>query len=690
MFSSSDDNVNVLAMQIQATHAPDGREVDVRPLLRIIEEIFKRATPNMAAIVAPGIQGLTEALEDKTRQGNFVSVEALAHIVDRISCELACKCSGSQEADTITISMLNMLANYSWDAKLVLLLSAFALNYGEFWLVAQNYTSNQLAKSVAFLRQLPEILDHSSILKPQFEAVNNLVKVMLEITRCIVELVELPPQYITTDDAALSMALVHMPIAVYWTIRSAVACVSRFSGLAGLGHEQIVSTAEGWELPTLAHKISNMHSHLATQLATCYRHIDERKVVVAYQNLLHLLEVIDTDNISILKELICPKDDPQPLFDGATHKRVDVYVLRRKTVLLLISDLDILQEELAVLEHIYAEALQPPSRTERQFEVVWLPISDPNSPWTETRKKQFETLQASMQWYSVHNPSYLERAVIKLIKEVWNFRGKPILVVLDPQGQVANPNALHMMWIWGSAAFPFCTAREEDLWKTETWGLELLVYGIDPTILTWISEGRYICLYGGEDMQWIQKFTFAARDMAQAAGISLGMVYVGKSYPKERVRRNTEAIREEKLSHFWQDLNSVRRFWFRIESMWQSKIQLGRTVENDPVMQEVMTLMSFDGSEGGWALLSRGSAEMTKAKGSTFLACLMQYETWKEQAQVKGLVPAIGDHLMQLQTPHHCNRLVLPGTAGRIPERVVCSECGRSMEKFIMYKCCDD
>lgn len=97
-----------------------------------------------------------------------------------------------------------------------------------------------------------------------------------------------------------------------------------------------------------------------------------------------------------------------------------------------------------------------------------------------------------MQWYSVHNPSYLERAVIKLIKEVWNFRGKPILVVLDPQGQVANPNALHMMWIWGSAAFPFCTAREEDLWKTETWGLELLVYGIDPTILTWVCESSQL------------------------------------------------------------------------------------------------------------------------------------------------------------------------------------------------------
>ena len=30
-------------------------------------------------------------------------------------------------------------------------------------------------------------------------------------------------------------------------------------------------------------------------------------------------------------------------------------------------------------------------------------------------------------------------------KEVWHFRNKPILVVLDPQGKAVSPNAIHMM-----------------------------------------------------------------------------------------------------------------------------------------------------------------------------------------------------------------------------------------------------
>ena len=132
-----------------------------------------------------------------------------------------------------------MLTNYSWDAKLVLALSACALNYGEFWLLAQNYTTNQLAKSVAILRQLLEILERTSMLNARFDEINNLVKVMLDITRCVVEFRELPPQYITSDVAALSMALAHIPVAVYWTIRGIVACGSQIAGITGLRHEYV-------------------------------------------------------------------------------------------------------------------------------------------------------------------------------------------------------------------------------------------------------------------------------------------------------------------------------------------------------------------------------------------------------------------------------------------------------------------
>ena len=38
----SDDNMMV--KQIQATHAPDGREFDVRPLYQLVEDILNRAT----------------------------------------------------------------------------------------------------------------------------------------------------------------------------------------------------------------------------------------------------------------------------------------------------------------------------------------------------------------------------------------------------------------------------------------------------------------------------------------------------------------------------------------------------------------------------------------------------------------------------------------------------------------------
>ena len=92
-----------------------------------------------------------------------------------------------------------------------------------------------------------------------------------------------------------------------------------------------------------------------------------------------------------------------------------------------------------------------------------------------------------MPWFSVHEPSIIERSVIRFIKEKWNFTKKTILVALDPQGKVSSTNALHMLWIWGNQAFPFTSEREEALWKTESWRLELLIDGIDLSILDWVS-----------------------------------------------------------------------------------------------------------------------------------------------------------------------------------------------------------
>ena len=168
------------------------------------------------------------------------------------------------------------------------------------------------------------------------------------------------------------------------------------------------------------------------------------------------------------------------------------------------------------------------------------------------------------------------------------------------------------------------------------------------------------------------------------------MLYVGKSNPKEKARKINGVIVNENLSHVLPDLTLIWFFWVRLESMWHSKVQHKRTVENDTIMQEIMTMLSFDGSDQGWAVISKGPAEMAKAKGDTILKAFEEFDLWSTNANENGFMPAMVDHLHELHSPFHCNRLILPGTTGSIPERVVCAECGRLMEKFIMYRCCTD
>ena len=150
--------------------------------------------------------------------------------------QLACKCSGG-DAHASTMAILNLLSNYSWDAKVVITMAAFAVNYGQYWLLAQLYTTNMLAKALALLKQLPDVMENSSSLKPQFEALNKLVKAMMDVTKCIVEFTELPSQYISQDTPAMSVAIAHFPTATYWTIKSAVACTSLIESLVSLTHE---------------------------------------------------------------------------------------------------------------------------------------------------------------------------------------------------------------------------------------------------------------------------------------------------------------------------------------------------------------------------------------------------------------------------------------------------------------------
>lgn len=197
-------------------------------------------------------------------------------------------------------------------------------------------------------------------------------------------------------------------------------------------------------------------------------------------------------------------------------------------------------------------------------------------------------------------------------------------------------------------------------------------------------------MYGGEDLEWIRKFTSVMRKVALEIEHPLEMIYVGKGNPKERVRKINTVITEEKLSSCWNNLVMIWFFWARLESMWYSKVQLGRTIENDAIMQEVMTMLTFDSSDEGWALISKGSTEMVKAQGKKMVDCLSSFHIWKENVEHEGFIAALAGALEPYHTHEHCTRLILPGTTGKIQENVICAECKRPMEMYILYRCCTD
>lgn len=201
--------------------------------------------------------------------------------------------------------------------------AAFAVSYGEFWLVAQNYTTDPLAKSIAFLKELPEIMEHKDAMTQKMNAVNNLIKAMLEVTECIIMFKELPTQFISPDSPEMISTTAHVPTAAYWTIRSIVACSSLLMNLVALGHEcaSLSSAAEAWELSSLAHKLANIKEHLERQLA-CDFMTEEKRQNDAFLALLRLFEALHIDNMKILRALIYSKDDQLPLYDGTHRRRV--------------------------------------------------------------------------------------------------------------------------------------------------------------------------------------------------------------------------------------------------------------------------------------------------------------------------------------------------------------------------------
>ena len=136
------------------------------------------------------------------------------------------------------MAVLELLGNHSWSTKIIIVLTALAKCYGEFWLILQLCGTNPLALSIATLKGLGNSLVTMESVGCQFKALRYLFDKMVEVAKCISEFEILPERYITLGLEAISGVKAHIHMASYWVIRSSATCASQISSLAALSSEQ--------------------------------------------------------------------------------------------------------------------------------------------------------------------------------------------------------------------------------------------------------------------------------------------------------------------------------------------------------------------------------------------------------------------------------------------------------------------
>ena len=147
----------------------------------------------------------------------------------------------------------------------------------------------------------------------------------------------------------------------------------------------------------------------------------------------------------------------------------DIEVFKQKHVLLFISGLNRIDDEILLLNSIYDRLKENPQEVvkgfkKEDFKILWIPVVD---DWEDSLKNKFSTLKNHrIKWYALEHFSRLPG--IGLIREKLNYRGNPIVTVLSPLGDIMNEDAMDLIFQWGIDAFPFRKTDGDDLtlkWK---------------------------------------------------------------------------------------------------------------------------------------------------------------------------------------------------------------------------------
>ncbi|RDX74906.1 Protein SIEVE ELEMENT OCCLUSION B, partial [Mucuna pruriens] len=565
----------------------------------------------------------------------------------QISCQMITTPRGERFVHQTAMCILQQLRSYSWDAKALVTLAAFVLEYGNLVHLREVTTAdNQLQNSLKQLNQVQTRKDPAT----------NLVVLVMEVLDRIQQWAKWSAlSYDVLEVPSLSDAQQEVPLVVYWTIVSLVAATGN---LVGVSDYRLSDFLERLSLAD-----SRFHEHLKLSNKQIVRVDEYSKLKRAFSNPKNIVE--------FLKLLIQSTGSEFQIYDGSTKNKADIEDFQQKYVLLFISSLEKIEDEIALLNSIYDRLQENPTEIKKykkeDFKILWFPIVP---EWDEKQRYKFNILKDTIKWYAVNFLSDQLPSGTDLIKEKFNYLGKPIIPVLTPLGEIMNEDAMDLIFQWGIDAFPFRKSDGVDQtlkWKWFWDAIKKANLGIQQ-----VSGDRYIFIYGGADKKWVNEFSQAV-DNTKRHGIIL----------------DTDTI-IDKYELGKDEARAVPRFWIEIERKRLKKHKDALDCETQKI---VKTLLCLKQDQQGWAILTKGSNVKVLGHGEPMRQTLVEFETWKEKVlQKEGFDVAFDEYYKaKLNEIYSRQQCAFIKNNEDVVLTIPCPNptCGRVMEvTSVNYKCC--
>ena len=152
--------------------------------------------------------------------------------------------------------------------------------------------------------------------------------------------------------------------------------------------------------------------------------------------------------------------------------------LSGKNVILVISGLDISEDDIKAIHNVYDELKSRGTN----YEIVWIPIILESNH--EDDHKKYEYLRSTMKWYSIQFTTKISG--MRYLEEKWQLREDPLVVVLSPQSEVVFMNAIHLIRVWGTEAIDFKEDRAKFLLRKNWPDSTLVKFTHQPRLQSWV------------------------------------------------------------------------------------------------------------------------------------------------------------------------------------------------------------